>query len=125
MKVSLTPSFDLSDEHAAGSYETPLLVNRHTGEKYGPADILTAYPSWGPITPSSTVLRMVHAKELTADEREFVDRFHSIAPQANGRGATKKRRKRRDIRPGQPGPEGPNMGRSRGKAKDCRPERWF
>ena len=47
MKVSLTPSFDLSDEHAAGSYETPVLVNLHTGEEYGPADILTAYPCGG------------------------------------------------------------------------------
>jgi len=75
MKVSLTPSWELSSKHAVGCWETPVLVNRHTGEEYGPADILTAYPSWGPMTAANAVLRMAHARELTGDEHEFVESF--------------------------------------------------
>ncbi len=75
MKVSLTPSWELSNEHAANPYGMPVLVNRHTGEGYGPADILTAYPSWAPMTAANAVRRMVHAKEFTWDEHEFIERF--------------------------------------------------
>ncbi len=75
MRVALTPSFELSNEHAASSDEAPVLVNRHTEETYGPTDILIAYSMWGPIGAASAVLRMVHGKELTGPEREFVKRF--------------------------------------------------
>ena len=75
MKLSLTPSFELSNEHAASSCGAPVLVNRHTDEAYAPTDILAAYSMWGPVCAASAVLRMVHGKELTGDEREFVKRF--------------------------------------------------
>jgi hypothetical protein len=42
MKATLAPSWDLTTEHAASSYGQPVLVNRGTGEAFGPGDILAA-----------------------------------------------------------------------------------
>ncbi len=46
MKIQLTPSYELTNEHSASSYGRPVLVNRGSGEAYGPGDIVRAYPSW-------------------------------------------------------------------------------
>lgn len=77
-KVALTPSFELSTEHAASSYGQPVLVDRGSGEAYGPGDILRPYPSWGWTTGAAAVERMTATKKLTNEEREFVERFVSF-----------------------------------------------
>jgi len=75
MKITLLPAFELSTEHAASSYGQPVLVNRDTGEAFGPGDIVKCYPSW-PYQPASVAVeRMAKRKKFTADEQTFVDRF--------------------------------------------------
>jgi hypothetical protein len=76
IKVTLTPSFELTTEHAASSYGQPVLFNRQAGsEAYGPGDIVQCYPSW-PLQPAAmAVERMAKTKTLTLDERLFVDKF--------------------------------------------------
>jgi hypothetical protein len=75
MRVYLTPSFELSNEYAGSCDEAPLLVNRHTGERYVSTDNLTAYSSWGAVSATSAVVRMAHGKELGREERAFIARF--------------------------------------------------
>jgi hypothetical protein len=75
MKVTLTPSFELTTEHSASSYGQPVLVNRGSGEAYGPGDVFQPYPSWPYLPASKAVERMARTKKLTYDERAFVDKF--------------------------------------------------
>ena len=35
MKVSPTPSWELTNEHATSAYAVPVLVDRHEGRAYG------------------------------------------------------------------------------------------
>lgn len=75
-KVTLTPSFELTTEHSASSYGQPVLVNRQSGEAFGPADILKAYPSWGFTPASMAVERMTRSNSTLSDEeRAFVKSF--------------------------------------------------
>jgi hypothetical protein len=75
MQVNLRSSWELTNEHAASSYGQPVLVNRGSGEIFGPGDILTPYPSWGFMIAAEAVERMAKTKKLTYDEQIFVDRF--------------------------------------------------
>jgi hypothetical protein len=74
-KVQLTPSFELTTEHAASSYSQPVLVNRQSGEAYGPGDVIKVYESWGFMPASQAVDRMSRTKKFTYDQRLFVDDF--------------------------------------------------
>jgi hypothetical protein len=47
MEIILAPSRILTTDHAASSYNQPVLVHRGTGEAFGPEDIVQCYPSWG------------------------------------------------------------------------------
>jgi hypothetical protein len=75
MKVTLSPSFELTNEHAASSYGQPVLVRRATGEAFGPTDILKPYPSWGFMLARDAVKRMVATKKPTKAEQAMVDSF--------------------------------------------------
>jgi hypothetical protein len=75
VKVTLKPSWELTTEHAASSYGQPVLVNRTTGEAFGPGDVLQPYPSWPYLLASQAVQRMARTKKLTYDEQTFVDKF--------------------------------------------------
>lgn len=77
MKVTLTPSFMLSNEHASSSYGQGVLVRRDSGEAFGPADVLQPYPSWPWMTGAQAVERMLRtkAKKFTEAERAFVRAF--------------------------------------------------
>jgi hypothetical protein len=75
MKVSPTPSWELTNEHATSAYAVPVLVNRHDGRAYGPGEILSPHPSWIAMTAASAVTRMKHGRVLTAKEEEFLARF--------------------------------------------------
>jgi hypothetical protein len=77
-KLTLKPSWELTTEHAASSYGQPVLVNRGSGEAYGPGDILRPYTSWGYITAAAAVERMTSIRNLTDDERIFVERFVNL-----------------------------------------------
>ena len=76
MQLILTQTWVLSDEHSASSYGKPVLVERDTGEAYGPRDILEPYPSWGVIPGRAAVQRMNKRKPFTEDEQAFIDRFY-------------------------------------------------
>ncbi len=55
MNVTLTLTWELSTEHPASTYGQPVLVNRDTGEAYGPSDVVQVYGPMG---------RMVAAKAV-------------------------------------------------------------
>jgi hypothetical protein len=75
MKVTLTPSFELTDEHSFSSYGQAVLVNRATQEGYGPGDIIRPYPSWDFQPAGEAVKRMAKSGKFTHNERKFVDDF--------------------------------------------------
>ena len=69
-------SWELTNEHAASSYGQAVLVNRDTGEAFGPDDIVKCYASW-PLQPARLAAgRMMKRKaNLSDEERTFADRF--------------------------------------------------
>jgi hypothetical protein len=68
-------SWELTTDHAASSYGQAVLVNRGSGEAYGPDDVVKCYSSW-PYQPARIAAeRMMKRKKLTDEERSFVDRF--------------------------------------------------
>jgi len=75
MKATLSPRWELSSEHAASRDGQPVLVDRDTGDAYGPGDILQAYNSWGFLPAARVVARLAQAADLDAAERALVDRF--------------------------------------------------
>ncbi len=81
MKTTLAPSWELSTEHAASRDGQPVLVNRTTGEAFGPADVLEAYASWGFLPASRVVARLARIKHLDADGEALVRRFLRRPPQ--------------------------------------------
>lgn len=80
MHTNLAPSWDLTTDHAASSYGQPVLVNRGTGEAYGPGDVLVPYPSWGYVTGAMAVARLAKRRKLDADGKALVERFTRLAP---------------------------------------------
>ena len=75
MKIQLSPSWVLTTDHSASSYNQPVLVNRADGEAYGPGDLIQAYDSWEILPASAVVLRLAEAREWDEDEKEFVWSF--------------------------------------------------
>lgn len=80
MRTVLAPSWELSTEHAASSYGQPVLVHRATGEAYGPGDILTAYPSYGPRPAAAVVRRLARTATLDNEGLALVERFVTLLP---------------------------------------------
>lgn len=80
MQANLAPSWELTTEHAASSYGQPVLVNRGTGEAYGPGDILTPYPSYGPMVAADAVRRLAKTAKLDEEGRALVARFVGLVP---------------------------------------------
>ncbi len=74
----LAPSWELSTEHASSSYGRPVLVNRATGEAFGPGDILMAYPSYGYLPARLVVERLAKVANLDEDGRTLVARFVGV-----------------------------------------------
>lgn len=75
MKTSISPSWELTTEHAASSCGQPVLRHRFSGDIYGPGDIVTAYASFGPMPARAAVKRLAKTAKLDADGRELVIRF--------------------------------------------------
>jgi hypothetical protein len=77
MQMILSQSWVLTDEHSASNEGTPVLVNRATGEAYGPADTVRAYPSHGLLPAARVVDRLIGGRnrELTEAEKPFVRAF--------------------------------------------------
>jgi hypothetical protein len=80
MKATLTPTWELSTEHAASSDGHPVLVDRETGDAYGPDDIVQLYPRHGFILASEGVRRLAKGAHLDADGLRLVERFIRAAP---------------------------------------------
>lgn len=74
MKATLLPSWELTTEHSASSYGQPVLVNRSTGDAFGPGDIVKPYPSWGFMTAADAVQRMLKMRP-TQKGAVAVERF--------------------------------------------------
>jgi hypothetical protein len=75
MKLHLTPSWTLSDEHATSSYGKPVLVDRETGEAYGPGDIVQILPGGGYIPGYIAVRAFTEGESFSAEELAFIDLF--------------------------------------------------
>jgi hypothetical protein len=83
MQIILAPSWILTTDHAASSYDQPVLVNRGTGKAFGPGDIVRCYPSWGFQPAAQAVARFAKRKRLDAAGTALVARFvGSLAPAA-------------------------------------------
>ena len=80
MKVTLSPSWELTTEHAASSYGQPVLVDHATGDAYGPGDVLRAYPSFGFLPAAAVVARLAKTAHLDAAQRALVARFVALRP---------------------------------------------
>jgi len=75
MKVRLTATWELTDEHSASSKGQPVLVCRRTGEKFGPGDIMEPYANWGLKPAAVHAAQISSMKKLSDEEKEFVQRF--------------------------------------------------
>ena len=93
MQINLSGSWDLSTDHAASSYGQPVLVNRATGEAFGPGDILKPYPSWGFMVGAEAVRRLAKTAKLDAEGRNLVAKFADLLKE--------RRENHEDNRPGQ------------------------
>ena len=80
MKATLSPSWELSDDHAMNSHGQPVLVQRSTGDAYGPGDILQPYNSSGFMPAAQAVARLAKTQTLDAEAQALVDRFTSCFP---------------------------------------------
>jgi hypothetical protein len=80
MTVQLTPSWQLTTEHAASSYGQPVLLDRGTNTVYGAADICKPYASWGFKPAALHVERMANIKRFDpdSDEGRLIDAFVSL-----------------------------------------------
>lgn len=72
--VQLTPSWKLTTDHAASSYDAPVLVNKQN-EAFGPGDIIEPYRGWGLQPAARAVERMAKMSARSDDEGEAVARF--------------------------------------------------
>jgi hypothetical protein len=80
MKASLSPSWDLSTEHAASRHGQPVLVNRSTGEAFGAGDIVTLHASYGYMIAAEGVARLAKRAKLTAKGKALVAQFVGSVP---------------------------------------------
>ena len=75
MKITLAPSWELSDEHAASRGGQPVLVDRDTGDAYGPGAGVQIYPTMGWMPAALGVRRLAQAADLDEEGRGLVARF--------------------------------------------------
>jgi hypothetical protein len=80
MKTTLSPSWELSTEHAACSYGQPVLVQRSTKQAFGPGDMVRVYPAWGFLPAAKAVARLATLTRLDAEAQALVDQFVGLAP---------------------------------------------
>ena len=80
MKATLSPSWELSTDHAASHEGQPVLVDRTTGEAFGPADLVRLHERKGMIPAALAVRRLAQAAELDTAERALVARFVGLLP---------------------------------------------
>jgi hypothetical protein len=75
MKVRLTLSWELSDEHSTSFNGKPVLIKRGTGKIFGPGDAVEFYPNWR-IKPAAVhVGRMSMMRRFSEEELNFIERF--------------------------------------------------
>lgn len=79
MEVQLSGSWKLSTEHPSSIYGIPLLVHCVDNQSFGPGDMVTMYPSYGPMRAAEGVSRLARTRAFTADERELIGLFVVLA----------------------------------------------
>ena len=75
MKINLSPFWELSTEHAASSDGRPVLVNKTTGEAFGPGDTMKPYLSYGFMSAREAVRRLARTQSLDEEELALVGQF--------------------------------------------------
>jgi len=80
MKATLSPNWELSTDDAASRYGQPVLVNRTTGETFGPGDKVKMYPSHRFAKAAGAVARLAERAKLNVDGDALVARFVGSLP---------------------------------------------
>jgi hypothetical protein len=75
MRVTLSPSWELSTEHAASQRDQPVLVKRSTKEAFRPRDMVRVYPAWGFLPAAQAVARLATLTRLDPEAQALVTRF--------------------------------------------------
>jgi len=75
MTVNLSPTWRLSTDNAAPNSGRLVLVNRTTGEAFGPGDTVKPYPSYGFMSAREAVRRLARTQSLDEEELALVGRF--------------------------------------------------
>lgn len=70
MEVILTPRFVLTARN-----QTVYLVDRGTGAKIWPEDVIQPYPNWGFGPASEHVRKMARTAMLKPDQKTLIDKF--------------------------------------------------
>ena len=80
MSATLSPTWEISTDHAGSSYDQPVLVNRGTGEAYGPGDIVMLDPSHGFTQAAKAVRQLARMATLDAEGAALVARLVGSVP---------------------------------------------
>ena len=80
MHAILSPSWELSTEHAGSSYGHPVLVQRSSKQAFGPGDLVRVYPAWGFLPATKAVARLATLTRLDPQAQALVDRFVASVP---------------------------------------------
>jgi len=80
MQATLSPHWELSTDDAASRHGQPVLVNRITGETFGPGDKVKMDPSQGYARAADVVARLGKTKHLGVDAATLIARFVGSVP---------------------------------------------
>ena len=80
MNATLSPSWELTDDRAASRDGQPILVDRTTGEAFGPGDLVRLHERQGRIPAALAARRLAVAAELDTAEWGLVARFVGSLP---------------------------------------------
>lgn len=80
MKARLSLSWELTTEHAAASDARPVLVNRTTGEAFGPGALVRLPEGKALIPAALAVRRLAQAADLDEQARALVAGFVGSLP---------------------------------------------
>lgn len=80
MNILLAPSWIMTTEHPLSDFGIPVLVNRDTGEAFGPADTPQPPPSRTRATAAAYVIQQTRMLGLSWGERLAVQAYLELWP---------------------------------------------
>ncbi len=80
MKATLSRNWELSTDDPGSSFGQPVLVNRITGQTFGPGDRVKTDPNYGYGKAADAVARLAETAKLDTDGEALVARFVGSVP---------------------------------------------